>query len=223
MDELLRLWLIMSACPVLACYQTVLGCITPGHRLHLFLRQKKKKVLFELGALFMFHERGGFMERVCDFLQLLRKWRSAPAGMQCSAAFYWKIWPVVLFHRSSTCSFFFGSVVSWEQVLEIRTGKLSLMVCLPALYQALIQMEAPGDPACPFSVQKEENVTAVWPPGFLRTGRTPDLPGIQVLLQDPGESECWSSIKVFRFTWTNCFCCIWNFELEGEVSNLLLR
>lgn len=72
---------------------------------------------------------------------------------------------------------------------EVREEKLSLIVCLPAAYQALIQMETPGDPACPISVQEEENVATVWPPGFLRTGRAPDLPGIQVLLQDPGEFE----------------------------------
>lgn len=42
MDELLRLWMIMSACPFLACCQTLLDCITPGHRLLLFLCHKKK-------------------------------------------------------------------------------------------------------------------------------------------------------------------------------------
>lgn len=45
MDELLRLWLIMSACPFLACWQTLLSCITPGHRLLLFLCCKRKKNL----------------------------------------------------------------------------------------------------------------------------------------------------------------------------------
>lgn len=44
---------------------------------------------------------------------------------------------------------------------DIREAKLSVMVCLPAAYQALIQMETPGDPACPLSVQKEEDVSAV--------------------------------------------------------------
>lgn len=48
-------------------------------------------------------------------------------------------------------------------------------------------MEATGDSACPISVQKEENVSAVRPPGLLRIGRTLDLPGVQILLQDPGQ------------------------------------
>lgn len=43
MDELLRMWLIMSACPFLACCQTSLSCITPGQRLLLFLCCNKKK------------------------------------------------------------------------------------------------------------------------------------------------------------------------------------
>lgn len=47
-------------------------------------------------------------------------------------------------------------------------------------------MEAAGDPARPIGVQKEENVTAVRPPRFLRTGGAPDLSGIQILLQNPG-------------------------------------
>lgn len=40
---------------------------------------------------------------VCDFPQLLCKWRNAPPGMQCSAAFYRKICQVVLCLSSSTC------------------------------------------------------------------------------------------------------------------------
>lgn len=44
---------------------------------------------------------------------------------------------------------------------DIREAMLSVIVCLPVAYQALIQMETPGDPACPLSVQKEEDVTAV--------------------------------------------------------------
>lgn len=48
-------------------------------------------------------------------------------------------------------------------------------------------MEAAGDSACPISVQKEEDVPAVWPPWFLWAGWTPDLPGVQILLQDPGQ------------------------------------
>lgn len=43
------------------------------------------------------------MEHVCDSLQLLCKWRNAPPGMQCSAAFYRKICLVVLCLSSSTC------------------------------------------------------------------------------------------------------------------------
>lgn len=85
---------------------------------------------------------------------------------------------------------------------DIREAKLSVIVCLPAAYQALIQMETPGDPACSLSVQKEEDVTAVWPPGFLRTGRTPDLLGIQVLLQDPGEFDCCQTMA--RNSYKNC-------------------
>lgn len=43
------------------------------------------------------------MKRVCNFLQLLCKWRNAPPGMQCSAAFYRKICPVVLRLSTSAC------------------------------------------------------------------------------------------------------------------------
>lgn len=72
-------------------------------------------------------------------------------------------------------------------------------------------MEAPGDPACPLSVQKEENVPVVRPPGFMRTGRPPDLPGIQVLLQDPGQCDC-SPLKELLTSWylsahSEAHCC----------------
>lgn len=48
-------------------------------------------------------------------------------------------------------------------------------------------MEAAGDPARPVGVQEEENVAAVRPPRLLRAGGAPHVPGVQILLQDPGE------------------------------------
>lgn len=103
MDELLRLWLIMSACPFLACCRTSLDCITLGHRLLPFLchKKKKKSCLSSVRHLCAMKEEA-LWSIVCDFLQLLCKWRNAPPGMQCSAAFYRKICQAVLCPSSST-------------------------------------------------------------------------------------------------------------------------
>lgn len=98
-------WLCQRAL-FFACCETSLSCITPGHWLLLFLRcgkKKRKKILLELSAPFMFHERRGFMERLCNFAQLLGKWRNAPPGMQGRAAFYRKICPLVPHLSTSTC------------------------------------------------------------------------------------------------------------------------
>lgn len=51
--------------------------------------------------------------------------------------------------------------------------------------------------------QKEEGLSSVRPPGADRTGRTPDVPGVQIFLQDIGESTatcvCHALINLMDF------------------------